>query len=450
MFKQMPEKPFNLIRWFAILSLLTIGIASIATSVWLSRFLNAHMLWRDAEVTMGFVESIANVQAAAPYFVGKREIDANWVEFFEHISGVADVLRANAYDKDRKVIWSSDKSLIGEKFEHNDELDDAFKGELVIGGGVTSKDKLPKAEHVHLSDAPIRYVENYVPIRNGKAGEVVGVIELYRTPTALYETIDTGKKYVWLGGIASGLFLYALLFWIVRRASRTIAQQQERIVQAETMSTIGELSGAVAHSIRNPLASIRSSAELIHDDSEGAVKETSGDIIAEVDRVEGWVRDLLLYARPMSEKIKKECLNAIIKEALAGYERELEKRGIAASINLGNNLPTVQGNAPLLLQVMNNLITNAMEAMPQGGRMVVGSDLGPGPSVQVSVTDNGIGIAQEQISTIFKPFHTNKPKGLGLGLPLVKRIVERHGGKVEVDSKPGRGTTILLSFPATA
>jgi two-component system, NtrC family, sensor histidine kinase HydH len=443
------EKSFNLIRWFSILSLVTIGIASVATSVWLSRFLSSHMLWRDAEVTMGFVESIAKVQKAAPYFSGKMPIDSNWEEFFEHISGVSDVLRANAYSKDGNVIWSSDKTLIGKKFEDNDELDDAFKGQLVIGGGITSKDKLPKAEHVHLSDAPIRYVENYVPLRD-QGGEVVGVIELYRTPTALYETINKGKKYVWLGGIASGLFLYAMLYWMVRRASRTIAQQQEQIVQAETMATIGELSGAVAHSIRNPLASIRSSAELIHEDSDGAIKDTSGDIIAEVDRVEGWVRDLLLYARPISEKIKKECLNSIIKEALAGYERELEKRGITASANLGNNLPTVQGNAPLLLQVMNNLIANAMEAMPDGGRVSVSSELGPGPSVQVSVTDNGIGIAQEQIVKIFKPFHTNKPKGLGLGLALVKRIVERHGGNIEVDSKPGRGTTILLSFPAAA
>jgi two-component system, NtrC family, sensor histidine kinase HydH len=443
------EKPFNLTRWFSVLSLLTIGIVTVATSVFLSRFLTEHMLRRDAEVTMSFVVSVAKVQNAAAYFAGRRQGDSNWKEFFEHVADMPDVLRTNAYDKQRKVIWSSDKSLVGKQFDANDELEEALKGQLAIDSGVTSKDRLPKAEHIHLSDAPIRYVENYIPIRDGSGGEVIGVVELYRTPRALYETIDAGKKYIWLGAICSGLFLFTTLFWIIRRASRTITQQQERIVQAETMATVGELSGAVAHSIRNPLASIRSSAELIQDDSDGSVKETASDIIAEVDRVEGWVRSLLLYARPMSEKIKKECLNSIIKESLAGYQRELEKRHITATLQLSNDLPGVQGNEPLLQQVMNNLITNAMEAMPDGGRILVGSGVGPGPSVQISVTDNGTGISQQQIATLFKPFHTNKPKGLGLGLPLVKRIVERHGGKVEVDSKPGRGTTIMLSFPAT-
>lgn len=447
MFTLNPEKPFNLTRWFAILSLLTIGIASTATSIFLSRFLTGHMLWRDAEVTMTFVESVAKVQSAAVYFSGERQVDSNWEEFFAHVSDMADVLRTNAYNKEGKVIWSSDKALVGKVFEDNDELDDAFKGKLVIGGGITSRDKLPKAEHIHLSDVPIRYVENYVPIRD-TSGTVVGVVELYRTPQALYDTIETGNKYIWLGGIASGLFLYAMLYWIVRRASHTISQQQEKIVQTETRATMGDLSAAVAHSIRNPLASIRSSAELVHDDSNAGSQEAASDIIAEVDRVERWVRDLLQYANPKSEKIKKECLNAIIKESLAGYEREFEKRRITASVDLGENLPSVEGNAPLLLQAMNNLISNAIDAMPTGGRITIGSEAIANSGVRVSVTDNGIGMTKQQLPGIFKPFYTSKPKGLGLGLPLVKRIVERHGGKVEVDSHPGRGTTILLLFPA--
>ncbi len=449
MFNSLTDKPFNLTRWFSILSLLTIGIVTIATSVFLTRFLSGHMLWRDAEVTKGFVESVAKVQNAAAYFVDKPVGDSNWLEFFEHVSDIADVLRTNAYDKQHKIIWSTDKSLIGKDFDENDELDDAFKGKLVIGEGIVSKDKLPKAEHVNMSDAPIRYVENYVPIRDA-AGKVVGVIEMYRTPRALYETIETGTRYIWLGGIGSGIFLYAMLYWIVRRASQTIAQQQEKIVQAETMATIGDLSAAVAHSIRNPLASIRSSAELIHDDSHAGSKEASGDIIAEVDRVERWVRDLLIYSNPKGEKIKKECVNAIIKESLAGYERELEKRNISASLQLSDQLPGIKGNAPLLLQAMNNLISNAMEAMPSGGSLALTSGLGDHANVQVSVTDTGMGISKDQLSGLFKPFYTNKPKGIGLGLPLVKRIVERHGGKVEIDSQPGRGTTVLLSFPITA
>jgi signal transduction histidine kinase len=189
---------------------------------------------------------------------------------------------------------------------------------------------------------------------------------------------------------------------------------------------------------------------LIHDDSDAAAKDAAGDIIAEVDRVETWVRDLLQYANPKSEKIKKECLNAIIKESLGGYERELEKRNITTSLNLGENIPEIQANAPLLLQVMNNLITNAMEAMPNGGLLTIRSEVIDGSSVRLSVNDDGVGIPKEHLAGVFKPFYTSKPKGLGLGLPLVKRIVERHGGKVEINSQPWHGTTIFLSFPAIA
>ncbi len=440
---------FNLLRWFSVLSLLSIVLVCTTSSILLSRFLSEHMLKRDAQVTMGFVESVAKVQNAAAYFSGQRPGDSNWEEFFEHIADMNEVLRTNAYDKERKVIWSSDKTLIGKTYTKNEELDDAFEGKLAIGGGITSAINT-KAEHIHLSDEPIRYVENYVPIRAEKTGEVIGVVELYRTPKALYDTIDSGNRLIWKYGIASALFLYASLFWIVRRASKTIEQQKEQLVQSETMATVGEMASAVAHSIRNPLASIRSSAELVVDDTHQDVRETATDIIDEVDRMEVWVRDLLSYARPMSEKIDNECMNAIVRVSLTGYERELAKRNIGCTVKLADDLPAVKGNAALLQQAINSLITNGMEALPKGGTMELSTKLSEdGKQVVVGVRDSGTGISSDQLGLIFQPFHTDKPKGLGLGLPLTKRIVERHHGSISIDSALGHGTTVWLRFPVT-
>jgi two-component system, NtrC family, sensor histidine kinase HydH len=309
------EKPFNSIRWFTVLSLATIAVVCVLSSIFLSRFLTKHMLMHDAEVTMGFVESVAKVQKAAGYFAGRQAGDSNWEEFFQHLDDMPDVLRINAYAKDGKVIWSSDKSLIGKKFDDNDELENALKGNLVVDSGVTSKAILPKAEHIHLSDVPIPYVENYIPIRDVNSSEVIGVVELYRSPRSLYETLSTAKRYIWLGGLGSGLLLFAMLFWIMRRANKTIAQRRDEMVHSETSTTITELSGLVARGIRRPLASIRSSAQLIHDDNSSADKETVESIISEVDRVESWIHDLLNHAKPSSEESSKNTSKSSLKKA---------------------------------------------------------------------------------------------------------------------------------------
>jgi signal transduction histidine kinase len=138
---------------------------------------------------------------------------------------------------------------------------------------------------------------------------------------------------------------------------------------------------------------------------------------------------------------------------VSDYVQQMEKRGIAHSLDLPAALPQIQGDPMLLGQVVGSLIANALEAMADaedrsGGalRVAAGAAEG-GKGVHISVSDNGPGMSREQLDRAFKPFYTTKTKGLGVGLPLAKRIIERFGGGISITSEPARGTTVRLQFP---
>ncbi len=281
-------KPFNILQWFSWLSLLCIVLIGAMLSIVLSRFLTEHMIRRDAAVSKEFLDSIVRTERTWPYFVDREHPEAKVVlgSFFDHVANLPDVLRAHVYAPDRTVIWSTEKSFIGRNLGPNPELEVSFAGALtaeisVVGSG-------DKPEHVDFPAETIgsQIIELYIPISGSAGDSVVGVVELYKRPEALFAAIDEGKRLLWASIIGGGLLLYVTLFWIVRRASHVIREQQERLVESETMVAIGEMASAVAHGIRNPLTSIRSSAELALEEDLGDARESVSDIIDEADRLD--------------------------------------------------------------------------------------------------------------------------------------------------------------------
>jgi signal transduction histidine kinase len=440
---------FSLIRWFSLLSLLCIGAVTVTTSLLLSRFLTDRMLERDAAVTMQFVQGISQVEGATAYFVDRRPSrEGNRLEdFFTHIAGMPDVLRANAYASDATLIWSSDPQLVGRRFGVNDELQRALAGEMQMESGVAGRQAKPKLEHMFLG-ASVNFVETYIPVREPLNGQVIGVVEIYREPRALFDAIRAGTLLIWASALAGGLLLFAALSWVIRRADRIIREQQQRLLEAETLALLGEMAGAVAHGIRNPLATIRSSAELLLPDSSPETSESARDIIDAADRLEKWVRELLTHAQPESCATDAVHLERLIPESLDIFRKEMERRGVKLMLTLPEQLPAVQGDAALLKQSFNSLLANALEAMPQGGVLRIETEsLSEAGQVQVLVHDNGVGIPAEQMDKVFLPFHTTKQKGLGMGLPIVQRVIGRLRGSVTIESEPGRGTSVVMQIP---
>ncbi|HZN23820.1 MAG TPA: ATP-binding protein [Burkholderiales bacterium] len=445
-------KPYKLLKRFLLLSLLSISIVFGAFSVLLSDFLTRHVVHRDAVVTMEFLQSVTDVENDIARREGRQPDlrDRGFEQFFQHVARLPDVLRANIYTPDRRVIWSSDSKVERLQLAHNRELEEALKGEMHIEMGIAGADD-PKPERAYLSDRPVQFVELYVPLRDRATNSVIGVAELYRVPVALFESIEQGKLLIWTFAVAGGLLLYGVLFWIVRGADRTIRDQRERLVESERFAAIGELSAAVAHGIRNPLASIRSSAELCLDDASPTVAEASRDVIAEVDNLERWIRDLLAYSHPDRNGATSADLRAVVSRAENAFRRECEKRHITLESQLPSAVPLVAGDEALLEQVLCSLYANAVHAMPTGGKLVVAAELAQDrKAVRVTVSDTGHGIEPAQAARLFTPYATTKPNGMGLGLSLVRHIIRRFGGDVRIESMPHHGTRVILDLASAA
>lgn len=438
------EGRFALTRWFAAVGALSIGAFSLAMGWLLSGFLATRMLERDAAISRDFLQSVVRIQQAAGYFrMPQVEPPPSVAEFFAHVAAMPDVLRANVYSLERRVLWSSRVELIGKTFGANDELDRALRGLVVVHREESDHDA-PKAEHQGLAGRGADYVENYLPVYDEQR-VLIGVIELYRRPDALFAAIKSGQRLIWLGAAIGGLFLFAVLVGFVRRIELALREQQQRVVEAEALAIVGELSAAVAHSIRNPLVSIRTSAELQREltGDEGGVHD---EIMRNVDRIEHLVRTLLTYAADPAERQASTDLGAVLRDSAARFAPEFELQGKHLVLQVPPDLGTVAADPVVLGQVINSVLANAMEATAQGDRIALAARR-QGRRADVELHDSGAGIAPEQLASIFKPFYTTKPRGLGLGLPLARRIVRRLGGEIDIDSEPGRGTRVRLSLP---
>jgi two-component system, NtrC family, sensor histidine kinase HydH len=443
--------PFDLQRWFAWLSLLSVAMITASSAYLISSFLTSNLLQRDAELTKEFVHGMIQLRAAR--VVGDdMAVQWNAPEFedlFRHLATMPDVAGANVYDPSGLTVWSSTPAMVGKRFV-NQDLSRALSG-LVVAK-VSELDEHAKQEHAYLlavlepQEQLGRFIETYIPLRDGTA-QVTGVVEVYKVPRALLRAIDQGIRLVWTIAALSGLFLYATLHWIVRRGSRIIRTQQERLLESETLATVGEMSSAVAHGIRNPLASIRSSAELALAES-ATESECLQDIIVEVDRLERWVRDLLVQSRTDAPTLAPLQVNDLVRECVAAFEKRVERQGIRVETALEGTLPELPADRNLLRQVLNGLLANAVEAMPQGGGITVSTGLRRGGrALEVLVADSGPGIPDHVLSRVFRPWYTTKRTGLGLGLALARRIVERHGGSISLSSRAGSGTNVHIRLP---
>ena len=444
---------FNLQAFFASLSFICIGTISGCTVLVLYYFMSNQLLKRDATITMAFVQSIGKVNDPihhAPDHVHGENGEDHLTEFFTLLVGMPDVVGASVYLPDRTILWSSQKALVGKQAPENPMLEKALSGELAFARREAAGARY--APHVALPESTAAYLEYYIPMWDMNDDAIIFVAEVYKNPDVLLEGIRSGMWVIWVSAIVGGLVLYTILLWIVYRASFVMQVQQQRLVESETMAAIGDMASAVAHGIRNPLAAIRSSAELALDDT--SLKdnpEAAQDIVAEVDRMDQMIRELILIARHDEENFEGVCLAEMIRTCTSEFWPAMERQSVELSLDIHEPLALVQGDRALLRQALGNVIANALDAMPNVGDLAIRAALVKGgKEVKVTVADSGQGMAKDRLKEVFKPFVTSKRAGLGIGLSLVKRIIERHGGNVALSSEEGKGTTVSFEFPVEA
>ena len=242
-----------------------------------------------------------------------------------------------------------------------------------------------------------------------------------------------------------------------------VEQLEERERLRDRLAALGEMAAAIAHEVKNPLAGIEVMAGILKRElpaSEDA-QTILADIIKEAKMANAIVLEVLEFVRPIRLQVERVSLGDAITDAVSLSEGHGLRGQVAIDASLPGDLPAIQGDPHQLRQIFTNLLINAYEALNGHGTVRIaaatlpeedlpgGSENVSGPSVLVEVIDDGPGMAPEVVDKIFSPFFTTKPQGSGLGLAIVRKIVDAHDGRIDVNSRPGQGTTFRVTLPVT-
>ncbi len=237
---------------------------------------------------------------------------------------------------------------------------------------------------------------------------------------------------------------------ILFRDMTEMRRLKQEIIRSQRLASLGSLAAGVAHEIRNPLSSIKGFATYFRERYEDNPddRETAETMINEVDRLNRVITQLLEFARPMPMNRLPTSIQTVIRHALKMVEGQARERGIIIEAELPPEIGEVSLDADRISQVLLNLFLNAIAAMEQGGLLRVSLKRRDDRTIRIAIADTGAGIRKEDLPRVFDPYFTTKPSGTGVGLPIVQKIVEAHGGEILLESEPGRGTTATLLLPA--
>jgi PAS domain S-box-containing protein len=237
---------------------------------------------------------------------------------------------------------------------------------------------------------------------------------------------------------------------ILLKDLESIKTVQSLVSYSAKLAALGRLTSGVAHEVKNPLNAMMIHVELLKEQLEDATPDVrqSLDVIGgEIRRLDRVVQGFLKFMRPQELTLKPVDLNAMLQSVGALLEAESQSHGVRFVLELDATLPVVSADEELLRQAFINILQNAVQAMPQGGAVRIRTRAEGLDWVRVVVTDQGVGIAPEDLDKIFKLYYTSKPGGSGIGLSVVYRIVQLHDGTVEAKSQPGKGTAMIVRLP---
>ena len=237
----------------------------------------------------------------------------------------------------------------------------------------------------------------------------------------------------------------------VKEKSEELRKSQAQLLQSEKLAGIGQLAAGIAHEIRNPLGIIATSLYYLNDvlpKKKEDIKRHFQIMEAEISRCESIISNLLEFSRKSTQEFELIDVNQLLNITLSLVEKDLFVKDIKV-INKFRHSPTIKANMDEMKQVFLNLILNATQAMPRGGKLEIATSLTENEQVRIKIADSGTGISEKHLSKIFDPFFTTKApgEGTGLGLTLVHNIIERWGGTIQVESQRVKGTTFTIEFP---
>jgi len=344
----------------------------------------------------------------------------------------------------RKPAYFVDRPLAGSEIDR----------EVMAGAVVVVRDLLadPRFENKRFAIERGLVSMMSAPLRS--RDKIIGTIRIYTGERRDF-TFEDQKLLAAVAAQAAVAIENARLYRQIEEKNRQLRQSyeqlrrtQEALVLKEKLAMLGEMAATVAHEIRNPLTAIRGFAQRIARKREGdeRVCNYCEVIVEEVDRLDRVVKDVLDFARRFSPKLAPTDLNALLKETVELLQDELVENNILFVPSFDLSLPKINVDAKQIKQVLVNLIQNARQAMPSEGTLTISTER-QGDWVVLAISDTGPGIPPENLERIWEPFFTTRTHGTGLGLALARRIIEEHGGRIEVESTVGEGTTFRIFLP---
>jgi signal transduction histidine kinase len=461
-------KPFRLVKYFTFTSLVLVFLGTLMLSMFNTHWARALLRQKSEAYSQLLVENLNHqvfIQFILPVAVRYGQIELRREEQAERMDKVVrstlhsfQVEMVNIYDRAGTIAYSFDAARVGVTDAGGRELAAALAGETTIrlvqqGNWLRIFLGIPEESRL-VTFAPLRAERPLSTL----SGPVLGAVEITQDISDDYRAIfDFQVSVIYTSTGVMGLLLLILIF-IVRRGEHLIEQRnqerlrlKEELSRAAHLASLGEMIAAVSHEIRNPLGIIRSSAELLKKKLAGTPRDTAiADIIVEeATRLNGIITDFLNYARPAAPHLTPCRVETVIEKAIVNLSPEFESRDSVIERRFDPSLPTLQADADMLYQAFLNLLINALQAMPSGGKVEVDVRL-ENAAVQISIQDQGEGFSEEVMAKIWDPFFTTKERGTGLGLGIVRKVIEAHEGEIHIENSPAGGARALIRLPVKA
>jgi signal transduction histidine kinase len=356
----------------------------------------------------------------------------------------------------RAQIQALDGRVIFEFFPEAGGRTVRYAGTAFGGAAPVSPDSPPLSVLPHRRGAPEfqqvggeRVVE--VPVGGGAAKLILAVV-----PDALEESALALRRSLMrqllIGGAISSVILVLAFLYVLRLIQRTRRLEAET-QQAEQLASLGTLASGLAHEIRNPLNAMNINLQMLEEELATAgvgpdalqlLKSSRGEVL----RLERLVKDFLAFARPRVERREEVVPAELVADVLRFSRPQFQAAGLQLDLRSEEGAPVVWVDPARIRQALLNILQNALEVSPAGGSVVVTVGATVQGEARIDVTDQGPGIEPEALERIFEVFWSKKPAGSGLGLPIARRSVELHGGRIEVETAPGKGSTFRIVLPA--
>jgi len=458
-------KPFRLVKYFTFTSLTVIFIGTLLLSLLNTHLARTMQQKKSEDYAKLLIENLNHqvfLQFIIPVVLKFGKIQLSDEKQFERMDKVVrstihsfKIDMVNIYDINNTISYSFDPSVIGKKDAGGKGYQDALSGK--------SSSKLFQRGNwveIFLGFSPHSKLITFAPLRAEQplsriSGPVLGVVEIVQDLTGDYKAIFSFQiRIIGTCTVVMGA-LFLVLLYVVKRGESIIEKRalerirlKEQLSRAKHLSSLGEMVAGISHEIRNPLGIIMSSSELLKKkmadyDPSNPIPDI---ILEESSRLNNIITDFLNFAKPKTPNLTLCKIDDIIEKNITFLESQIKEKGYIIDKHYDNNLPEITADSDMLYQAFLNILINAMQAMPQRGKInvqICSSD----NAVEIFFEDQGEGIAEDIMEKIWDPFFTTKAKGTGLGLGIVKNIIESHGGSVQISNRSVSGARVTVRIP---